>query len=105
MPALQLSGLNMWDDLAAESLSGHFSATSKHTHLLLVGSPCLRYCNTKPSLPWTPQHHSFFATDHPACQFAKPSAQLYGSAAGAIGCGTGMMMGWIRQGRWKWCPC
>ena len=29
------------------------SATSKRTHLLLVGSPCLHYCNTKPSLPRT----------------------------------------------------
>jgi len=26
---------------------------SKHTHQLLVGSPCLHYCNTKPSLPRT----------------------------------------------------
>ena len=29
------------------------SATSKRTHLLLVGSPCLHYCNTKPSSPRT----------------------------------------------------
>merc|ERR1739844_823238 len=52
MPVLQLSG-HMCEDLAAEMLPGHFSATSKHTHQLLVGSPCLHYCNTKPSLPRT----------------------------------------------------
>merc|ERR1712242_229742 len=37
---------------------------------------------------WFPQeHHSFFGTLQPACQFANPSAQLYGSAGrgGAVG--------------------
>merc|ERR1711920_1173439 len=45
--------LNLWDHAAAESLPGRFSAASKHTRQLLVGSPCLHYCNTKPSLPRT----------------------------------------------------
>merc|ERR1719221_1415274 len=45
--------LNLWDPAAAESLPGHLSATSKHSRQLLVGSPCLHCCNTKPSLPRT----------------------------------------------------
>merc|ERR1740122_380384 len=32
---------------------GELSTTSKHNHQLLVGSPCLHYCSTKPSWPQT----------------------------------------------------
>merc|ERR1712060_359655 len=46
MPVLQ-------DDLATETVNGEFCATSKRTHQLLVGSPCLHCCSTKPSWPQT----------------------------------------------------
>merc|ERR1719346_408383 len=47
-------------------------------------------------LPWTRQHHSFLGTDQPACQFANPSSQLYGSA-GAGACVGWPQMWWILQ--------
>merc|ERR1712222_294942 len=45
--------LNLRDDLATESLPGLSSPTSKHSRQLLVGSPCLHCCSTKPSWPQT----------------------------------------------------
>jgi len=53
MPVLQQSGLKVQDDLAAGTLSGGVPSTSKRTHQLLVGSPCLHCCSTKPSWPQT----------------------------------------------------
>merc|ERR1719458_2188374 len=53
------------------------------------------------------QHHSFFGTLHPACQFANPSAQLYGSAGaggmvGITGGNTGTKGGGAVGGQPRW---
>jgi hypothetical protein len=53
MPVLQRSGLKCKMTSQQKHCLGEFSTTSKHTHQLLVGSPCLHCCSTKPSWPQT----------------------------------------------------
>jgi len=53
MPVLQRSGYKCKMALQQKHGMGEFSATSRHIHQLLVGSPCLHYCSTKPSWPQT----------------------------------------------------
>merc|ERR1712060_451473 len=62
-------------------LSGHHrhclsprAATFAHIHPPAAGGQ---------PLPLLEQHQAFLATDQPACQFAKPATQSYGSAMGA----------------------